>query len=114
MDVTKLTGRAEQFETGTHEIDGVGTVTFRGMTRWELHEAGRIGAEHGAARQECFLLARCMVDPPMSEADVKLWQNVPGSAGEMAPLQRKINVLSKIGRDAAKSDVQSDGEGPES
>lgn len=111
MDVSALTG-AGRIGTDTHEIEGLGTVTFRGMSRWELLEAGRIGDQHGAAAQEKFILHVCMVDPPMTEADVAAWQrNSP--AGEIAPLQKKINKLSKLGKDAAKSDVPSDGGEPD-
>jgi hypothetical protein len=110
MDASALTNPG-RIGTDTHEIDGVGEVKFRGMTRFELHKAGQIGEQHGAAAQEAFILSCCLLDPVMSEAQVKEWQKA-APAGEIAPLQRKINVLSKIGKDAAKSDVQGDGEGP--
>lgn len=110
MDASALT-TAGRIKTDTHDIEGVGTITFRGMSRWELLEAGRIGEQHGAAAQEKFILSCCLIDPPMTEAEVRAWQNV-APAGELAPLQKKINALSLIGKDAAKSDVQGDGARP--
>jgi len=109
MEASALTNRSTPFKTDTEDIPGVGTITFRGMSRWELLEASRIGEEHGTAAQEKFILHVCMVDPPLTEAEVKAWQMLPGSAGEIAPLQKKINALSGIGKGAAKSDVPSDG-----
>ena len=111
MDAAALT-TAGRIKTDTHDIAGVGTITFRGLSRFELLEAGRIGEQHGAAAQEKFILATCLTDPKMTEAEVAAWQRV-APAGEIQPLQKKINALSLIGKDAAKSVVQSDGETPD-
>lgn len=107
-EALKTPGR---IKTDTHEIPGVGEVEFRGLNRGEVLMANKIGDEKGQAAQEQYILSCVMVDPLMTQQDVAEWQ-CAAHGGEIVPIQKKINVLSKLGKDAAKSDVPSDGAGP--
>lgn len=94
--------------TGNHavvELDGVGPVTVRGLTRYEMVLAGKITNE---LEQEQFILSTAMVDPQLTRDEVATWQRVspPGEINEVAT---KVNELSGIGKGASKSDVPADG-----
>jgi hypothetical protein len=89
-------------ETREVEIPGVGTVTVRGFTRYELQLAGKNTED--ASLVERRLLSYTMVDPDMSEADVESWQmNSP--AGEIGPVVLAMRELSGMVEGAAKSNV---------
>lgn len=109
MDKNALT--TPRLKTDTHEIPDVGVVTFRGLSRWELLEANKRADRGGQVAMEQFMLSCAMLDPAMTEADVAEWQKA-GPGGEVIPIQKKINVLSGIGKAAAKSDVPGDGDRP--
>lgn len=87
------------------EIPGRGTITVRGLSRIELLLAGKLSDE-GAAAMERRMLAFAMVDPEMTEEDVKRWQNA-SRAGEIQPVIAKVNELSGIGKDAQKEAYKS-------
>lgn len=91
------------------EIPGVGTVTIRGLSRYELHLSGK-GTEDGALI-EARMLAMAMVDPELSVDDVLEWQK-QAPAGELGPVTEKLRELSGLAEGAPKSGVPGDGEQP--
>jgi hypothetical protein len=102
MDKTALlTERIPRTEV---EIDGVGTVTVRGLSRYELHLSGK-GADD-AAVIERRMIAIAMVDPELTEAEVELWQK-NSSAGELAAVTVAIRDLSGLKSGADKEAYKS-------
>jgi hypothetical protein len=89
--------------SATCEIEGVGTVTVRGLSRHEFIQAGKVREDKGEEQQERYLLSRCMVDPEMNEDDVAAWQKASGR--EINALASKVNELSGLGEGADKSSV---------
>jgi hypothetical protein len=103
VDKSKLiAGRS--FPIGEVEIEGVGTVTVRGLSRHEFIQAGKVREDKGEEQQERYLLSRCMVDPEMNEDDVAAWQKASGPF-EINAVASKVNELSGIGSGADKSSV---------
>lgn len=74
------------------EVDGVGKVEVRGLTRAEALTVQSAG-ELDAAEMECRLIALAMVDPSLSEDEVRQWQSV-APAGELEPVSAAIQELS--------------------
>jgi hypothetical protein len=110
MDKSALT--AKRLKTEKIHLDGLEEpITVRGLSRAEMHVGSQIGERKGAAEQEQFLLSCALVDPAMSPEDVRAWQE--GSPfGEINEVQKAVNRLSGIGKDATKSDVPGDGARP--
>lgn len=84
---------------GTVDIEGVGTVRVRGLTRGEVFQAQQI---KGTEAMERKIVAMGMVDPAMNEDDVKTWQR-SSPAGELDAVANKIQELSGLGKGAEKS-----------
>lgn len=95
---------ADRVTTNTREVEipGVGTITVRGLTRFELILAGK--GTDDALVIERRNVAMAMVDPQMSEGDVAAWQRA-SPAGELAEVTIAIRDLSGLGEGAGKSDV---------
>lgn len=86
---------------GTVELDGLGTVRVRGLSRGEVFMTQQA---KGVEAMERKVLALGMLDPLMTEDEVRQWQqNSP--AGEMEPVADKIRELSGLGKGADKSGV---------
>lgn len=86
------------------EIEGVGTVRVRGLSRIEaIHVQAAKGAE-----QERRILALGMVEPALTEDEVKLWQKA-SPAAEIEKVAGRITVLSGLAEDSAKTAYKSDG-----
>lgn len=100
MDKAKLIAGRE-FPTAQVEIEGVGVITVRGLSRWEVLQGGKFDDN---LAQERFILARAMVDPEMGEDDVAAWQK-SSPPGEINAVAAKVNELSGIGQGADKSSV---------
>lgn len=83
------------------EVEGVGTITVRALSRWEVIQGGK--RDEGMA-QERFILSCAMVEPAMNEDDVAAWQKC-SPPGEINAIAQKINELSGIGTGADKSSV---------
>lgn len=83
-------------------------VVVRGLSRAEMHVGQEIEKRKGGAAQEAFLLSKAMVDPPLTEKEAADWQ-AASPFGEINTVQLTINMLSGIGKGAAKSDVSGDG-----
>lgn len=104
MDKSALTADRVTLNTGTVEIEGVGTVIVRGLSRYEFMLAGKKYPEDDM-RKERFVLSVAVVDPAgLTEDDIEAWQKASGPQ-EINQVAMKINELSGIGKAAAKSDV---------
>ena len=84
------------------ELAGVGTVRVRGLSRAEALAVRDI---EGTEAIERFILARGMVDPPMTEDEIGHWQQ-SSPAGEMEPVTDKVAELSGMLPDSAKVAVK--------
>jgi hypothetical protein len=73
------------------EVEGVGKVEVRGLTRAEALEIQ--GREMDAAEMECRLLSMAMVDPALTAEEVAEWQKV-APVGELEPISAAIQELS--------------------
>jgi len=89
--------------TAEVEIEGVGTITIRSLSRHEMIEAGR-RFEGDTLGWERYTLSRAMVDPQMGEHDVAAWQKA-SPPGEINVVAMAVNKLSGIGQGADKSSV---------
>lgn len=67
-------------------------VRVRGLTRAEVLHAQGIA---DIAARERYIMARAMVDPRLSEADVGTWQSA-SPVGEMEPITRVVAELSGL------------------
>lgn len=103
------TPRLEQDEVELEGPDGESYwVLVRALTRDEVTGArvectdarGRVDEQ----RQEYLLVALSMVDPEMDEGGAAKWAQT-ASAGEFVRVVERVRDLSRLGEDAAKSDV---------
>lgn len=86
------------------EIPGIGTVTVRGLSRYELQLTGK-GTEDPSLIER-RMLAYALVDPELTEAEVETWQRV-APAGELAPVTEAIRDLSGLKPGANKEAYKS-------
>ena len=86
------------------ELPGVGTVRVRGLTRAEVIEIGK-GANDGRD-MEPYSLSLAMVDPKLTEDEVRQWIAV-ATFGELEQLNHRINELSGIAGRADKEAYKS-------
>lgn len=86
------------------ELEGVGTVRVRGFTRAEVLEIGK--RTNDGEYPEAYAISLAMVDPPMTEDEVRQWTEV-ASFGEMETLNQAINELSGIAGRADKEAYKS-------
>lgn len=87
---------------GTVELDGLGTVRVRGLSRGEVFMVQQI---KGTEAQERKTFALALLDPLMNEDDVKTWQR-SSPAGEMESVSQRIQELSGLSATAEKEAVQ--------
>jgi len=92
---------ARRLNEGEHEIEGVGTVKIRGLSRAEVLTAQKLG---DTAKSDRFMVARALLEPTLTEADVQTWQENSGAA-EIEGLTVAIANLSGLGAKADKSGV---------
>jgi hypothetical protein len=71
-------------------VPGKGTVRVRALTRLEAMSCKE---SEGTAAIERKMLAMAMLDPPMTEGEVKRWQEA-SAAGEMDVVSNKVSELS--------------------
>jgi hypothetical protein len=84
------------------EIPGVGTLRIRALNRLEaLH----VSAAKSEADRERRILVIGVVDPTLTEDDVKRWQRA-SAAGEIEVVSTRIAVLSGMAPDSAKEAVK--------
>lgn len=108
MDKSKLLADRVGLNTEDIEIEGVGTITVRGLSRFELLVAQK-KHEGDTLKQERCVLSIAVLDPVLTEDDVASWQRTSPPM-EIERVARAVNRLSGIGKDAAKSDVDGDGD----
>jgi hypothetical protein len=86
---------------GTVDLEGIGTVRVRGLSRGEVYMTQQA---KGTEAMERKILALGMLDPALTEDEVRAWQqNSP--AGEIEPVADKIRDLSGLNKGADKSGV---------
>lgn len=77
-------------------------VTIRGLTRAEALRV--VGKPLAADEAERKLIAMAMVDPVMTEDDVRRWQKV-APAGQLQPIETAIRELSGLTGDEVRTGV---------
>ena len=94
----------------TVDLDGVGKITVRSLSRAEVLaiRAREIG---DAAELERVVLAAAMVDPEMTEDDVRAWQEV-SSPEVIEDVASAVLDLSGMRREAVKEQIQRFPDGP--
>lgn len=100
---TLLARRKSLIETREVEIEGVGTVTVRGLSRAVFLIAQKRFPDDVLA-QERYTLSFALVDPEMTEKDIQVWQENSGPF-EINQVAIAVNELSGIGKGADKSGV---------
>src|SRR3546814_749313 len=107
----KLLGKRADTASGlpedTVEVDGMGSVLVRGLSRGEVFAMQKSKADGGIKDEQAWerrMLSIGLVDPAMTEAEVGEWQRV-SPAGEMEPVGQKIRELSALDEGADKSGV---------
>lgn len=102
MTVSKEDLLKARFGVEEFEIAGVGTVKIRPLSRSQALELR--GKEMPIEEMERKLVAGAMVEPAMTEDDVRLWQDA-SPAGELEPLTDAIVKLSGMLKDSPKEAV---------
>ncbi|MGC4942141.1 hypothetical protein [Kribbella sp. DT2] len=107
MDKDKLlaprAATASGMPEGTVEVEGMGTVRVRGLSRGEVFGVQQRG---DTASSERLILACGMVEPELTEREVGQWQTV-SPAGEIEPVVNKIQELSGLAKGSEKEAVVS-------
>lgn len=104
--VEALTGKP-RLNTDEVPIDGVGSVLVRGLSRHEMIEVFKL--EDDRQRQDNLAVFYGTLEPKLTQDQVMAWRKT-GSNEEIETIAKKINELSGVGKDAAKSEVSGDGE----
>lgn len=78
-------------------------VTVRGLTRSEAHRV--VGKEMSEEVAERRLLAMGLVDPLMTEEDVRRWQKV-APAGELKPVVDAVMEMSGMAQEVVSQGIQ--------
>lgn len=105
--VEALTSKA-RLKTDEVPIEGAGSVLVRGLSRHEMIEVFKL--EDDRQRQDNLAVFFGMVEPAMTQDEVMAWRKA-GANKEIEDVAKKINELSGVGKDAAKSGVSGDGAG---
>lgn len=92
-----------RIEEAEVELDGIGVLRVRGLTRGEVFAVQQCKGTEASERK---ILSLGVVDPSLTENEVRQWQeNSP--AGEIEPVVNKIRELSKLTDAAAKESYKS-------
>ncbi len=84
------------------EVDGVGTIRIRPLSRREMAEV----SELEGFEQEAHILSLAVVDPVLTVDEVREWQAC-SPAGEINRVAMAVNRLSKITPGADKEQYKS-------
>lgn len=77
-------------------------VRIRGLSRQEMFQINELGSKD---EQEVFCLAAGLVDPKLTEAEIRQWrENAP--SGEVDEVSTAIMMLSATDQDALKAAVR--------
>lgn len=82
------------------DVEGLGTIRVRGLSRAEALQVQKLQGS-GVAALERAMLALAMVDPKLSEGEVRQWQDA-APAGELEPVTDMVQELSGMAEGAAK------------
>jgi len=82
------------------EVEGIGTVRVRALSRAEAMELQKLESS-GMVMVERRMLALALVDPTLTEGEVRQWQEA-APPGELEPVTDKISELSGMTEGAAK------------
>lgn len=88
----------------TVELPGLGTFRVRALSR--LEAMGLQALDVAAA--DAKMIALGVVDPPLTEAEARRWQE-SSPAGEIEPVTNRISALSGMTTNAPKSGHDRDG-----
>lgn len=88
---------------GTVELEGLGTIRVRGLSRGEVFMTQQA---KGVGAMERKILALGLLDPVMTEDEIRLWQQ-SSPAGEMEPVADKIRQLSGLKKGSDKEAMAS-------
>lgn len=94
--------------TGEVEVPGIGMVTVRGLSRFEVVRLGELGRKEDFDGAETWTLACGMVDPALSEHEVRDWRKA-ACPGELDAVLEKITELSGLNDNALKEASKSTG-----
>lgn len=103
LSAAALLGRARITEDEV-PIGGDGVVRVRALTRQEAVDVRAAGDT--PAEQEPLILRLGVVDPPLTDADVKAWMT-SAPAGEIQPVIMRIAELSGMAEDQPKQFTKS-------
>lgn len=102
MTLSKEDLLRQRFGVSDYEIPDVGVVKVRALTRGEALQV--VGVERDKRELEAQIVAWAMVDPKLTEAEVRTWMdNSP--AGELQALTQFITKISGLSDGAPKSGV---------
>lgn len=102
MDKSLLLAQRVGLTTEEVPIEGVGTITVRGLSRFEMLLSQKKYPDD-SMRQERFILSHAVVDPAgLTEDDIETWQK-GSEPDEINRVATTINRLSGIGKGADKS-----------
>lgn len=88
------------------ELDGVGTVRVRALSRYEILLAGKGADENDVLAIEQAMLSMAMISPRMSKTDVEKWQKA-SPIGQIQRVTTKVNELSGVGQNSGKDAYKS-------
>lgn len=108
MSIDKAALFAPRLKSETVEIDGLGLIVVRGLSRVE---AGQVQARKTAEARERLVLALGMVDPALTESEVGQWM-AAADAGEVGKVSKVIGRLSGLLEDSPKATFPDDGSEP--
>lgn len=100
VDISKLL--AARLPEKDVEIEGVGTIRVRGLTRGL---AILVADTDGTAKRERLILRHGLVDPVLTDEDVKAWME-SAPAGEVDKVVTEIARLSGMLPESEKEAVQ--------
>jgi len=103
MDKSALLAQRVGVDTEEVEIPGVGTVTVRGLSRFEFLLCQKRFPDDAMASERASL-ALAMVEPELTEDEVGQWQK-SSQPDEINRVALVVNRLSGIGEGADKSGV---------
>jgi hypothetical protein len=103
VDKSKLLAR--RVAEDTVEIEGLGEVAVRGVTRYELLSAGKgVNEEKVPDLIERRMLVAGVAEPELTMAEAEEWQK-SAVAGEIGKVLQRIRELSALTEGAPKSSV---------
>lgn len=102
--VNKAALLARRLGEADHEVEGVGTVRIRGLSRAEVLALQSLTG--GTAAADRRMLSLALIDPKLTEDEVRVWQE-NSAPGEIESLTLAIAELSGLGAGAAKAAYKS-------